>query len=161
MLQVIRYCFSQRFSVSAPQAYSWCTDFSPEDHALMGEANAEREVTQLTDSTLILKEIFHTDNGDIEKQKLVQLYGDRLSWVSTHLSGPNKFSQFIYEIFAEGDSASYLNFTALHIEHGKEDMTKEEVKLLAGRLCKYDSKAWKLLAKAMAKELKRQTRVSS
>ena len=154
MSYAIRYFFSQRFVVSVRQAYLWCTDFGPIDHVLMGEDNAEREVTHLTDGTVILKEIFHTSSGDVEKQKLVQLYPDRLSWISTHLSGPNKFSQFIYEIFTEGDSASRLNFTALHIEHGKEDLTKEEVKLLAVRLCKYDSKAWKLLAKAMAKELK-------
>jgi hypothetical protein len=157
MSYAVRYCFSQRFVVSAQQAYLWCTDFDTQDHVLMGEDNAERKVTHLTDSTVILKEIFHTNSGDVEKQKLVQLYPDRLSWVSTHLSGPNKFSQFIYEIFTEGDSASRLNFTALHIEHGKENATKADAKLLSDRLCKYDSNAWKLLAKAMTKELKKQT----
>jgi len=153
MSQVLRYSFSQRFVVSAQQAFCWCTDYCPGDPALMGEANAEREVTHLTDSTLILKEIFHTADGDVEKQKLVQLYPERFSWISTHLSGPNKYSQFIYEIFPEGDSASRLNFTALHIEYGKENMTQEEIKLLADRLCEYDSHAWKHLAKAMAKDL--------
>lgn len=153
MSQVLRYSFSQRFAVSAQQAFCWCTDYSPGDHALMGESNAEREVIHLTDSTLVLKEVFHTADGDVEKQKLVQLYPERFSWISTHLSGPNKYSQFIYEISPEGDSASRLNFTALHIEYGKENMNQEETKLLADSLCDYDSHAWKLLAKAMVKDL--------
>jgi hypothetical protein len=119
----------------------------------MSEDNVERQVTHLTDSTLILNEIFHTNSGDIEKQKLVHLYPDRLSWVSTHLTGPNKYSQFIYKITAEGNNASSLNFVALHIEHEKEAMTKTDIKLLADKLCEYDSKAWKLLAKTMEKEL--------
>jgi hypothetical protein len=153
MPQVIRYYFNQRFTVSAQSAYLWCTDFGPEDHALMGEENAEREVTYITDGTVILKEVFHTSSGDVEKQKLVQLYPDRLSWISTHIAGPNKFSQFIYEISAEGDSTSRLNFIALHIEHGKETMTQEEIKLFANKLCEYDSHVWKLLAKAMVKDL--------
>jgi hypothetical protein len=83
----------------------------------MSEDNVERQVTHLTDSTLILNEIFHTNSGDIEKQKLVHLYPDRLSWVSTHLTGPNKYSQFIYKITAEGNNASSLNFVALRARY--------------------------------------------
>ncbi len=157
MPHVVRYHFSQSFAVPARKAYLWCTDFAPEDPALMGEDNVERQVTRATESTVILKEVFHTSSGDVEKQKLVQFYPDRLSWVSTHLTGPNKYSQFIYEISAEGNDASRLNFTALHIERGKEAITKANVKLLAEKLCEYDSKAWKLLAKAMEKELNKQS----
>jgi hypothetical protein len=82
----------------------------------------------------------------------VQLYPDRLSWVSTHLTGPNKYSQFIYEISAEGNGASRLDFTALHLEYEKK-LDGEDIKSLADKLRKEDSAAWKLLAKAMAKEL--------
>ncbi len=157
MSYAIRYYFSRCFVVSARQAYLWCTDFSPKDHVLMREDHAEREVTHLTDGTVILKEIFHTSSGDVEKQKLVQLYPDRTSWVSTHLSGPNKYSQFIYEVFPEGDNASRLDFTALHLEHKKEIMTPKDLKLLADKLCKYDSGIWRLLAKAMTKDLCKQS----
>jgi hypothetical protein len=153
MPHAIRYNFSQSFAVPARKAYLWCTAFAPEDPALMGEENVKRQARHLTDSTVVLKEVFHTSSGDIEKKKLVQLYPERLSWVSTHLTGPNKYSQFIYEISVEGNNASCLNFTALHLEHEKEIMTKADVKLLADKLCKYDSKVWKLLAKAMEKEL--------
>jgi hypothetical protein len=120
----------------------------------MGEDAAERRITHLTETTIILTDIFHTGKGSVEKLKLVQLYPDRLSWISTHLTGPNKYSQFIYEISAEGNSASRLNFTALHLEYGKENLNSEGVKSLADRLKAEDSAAWRRLAKAMAKELR-------
>jgi hypothetical protein len=149
----IRYRFSQRFSVPAYKAYKWCTEYTPLDHALMGEETAERLITHLTDTTIILTDIFHTSKGHVEKQKLVQLYPDRLSWIATHLTGPNKYSQFTYEISAEGDGASRLDFTALHLEYEKENLDSEDVKSLAGKLKEEDSATWKLLAKAMTKEL--------
>ena len=147
----IRYRFSQRFYVSAQEAYDWCTNYSPQDHALMGDEAAERQITRLAESTLILTDIFQVGKGKVEKQKLVQLYPDRLGWVSTHLTGPNKYSQFIYEISAEGNDASRLDFTALHLEYATLD--SEDVKSLADKLRREDSGAWKLLAKAMAHEL--------
>lgn len=88
----------------------------------------------------------------VAKEKLVQLYPEQLTWVSTHISGPNKYSQFIYEISVETASASSLDFTAHYIEH-QEKMASAELKALADSLCKYDSNVWKLLAKAMEKEL--------
>jgi hypothetical protein len=83
----------------------------------------------------------------------VQLYPDRLRWVSTHLTGANRYSQFIYEISSESAKASRLKFTALHLEYEKANLGKADAKSLASKLCKEDSEAWKLLAKAMAKEL--------
>jgi hypothetical protein len=153
MLCSIRYCFRQRFPVPACKAYKWCIEYDPQDPALMGENAAERQITRLTDTTIILTDIFHTRNGRIEKQKLVQLYPDRLSWISTHLTGPNKYSQFIYEISAESDDASRLDFTALHLEHEKEKLDSDRIKSLTDKLKEEDSAAWKRLAKAMAKEL--------
>ena len=149
----ILYQFSQSFPFSAYIAYQWCTDFAPKDHTLMGEENAKREVTPLSDNAVILKETFHTKTGDIEKQKLVHLYPDQLSWVSTHLAGPNRYSQFIYQISAKDKNASSLNFIAHYIEHQKEIMTATDIELLADKLSNYDSNVWKLLAKAMEKEL--------
>jgi hypothetical protein len=68
------------------------------------------------------------------------------------LTGPNKYSQFIYEVSAEGKNASRLDFTALHLEY-VEKLGSEAVKSLAAKLKQEDSGAWKLLATAMAKEL--------
>jgi hypothetical protein len=138
--------------VPAKKAYEWCTNFDPSDHALMGDENAQRKITHITDNTIILTDTFHTQSGDVEKQKLVQLYSSQMFWTSTHLTGPNQFSQFLYQISAEGEAASRLEFTANHFEYPKEKLYKAGVKILAEKLCKEDSEAWKLLAKAMAKD---------
>ncbi|MGA2683090.1 MAG: hypothetical protein ABSF44_14970 [Candidatus Bathyarchaeia archaeon] len=145
----VRYHFTQRFAVSAQKVFEWCTDFGPNDHALMGEVGVERQVTSIADGTMILKDIFHTATGVVEKEKLVQLYPDQLAWVSTHLTGPNKYSQFLYRISADGKEASILDFTGLHLDY-QEDA---DIKLLAQKLCLEDAAAWKLLARAMKKEL--------
>jgi hypothetical protein len=147
----VQYHFSARFRLPAKKAYEWCTNFDLSDHALMGEENAQRKITYITGNTIILTDTFHTQSGDVEKQKLVQLYSDQMFWTSTHLTGPNQFSQFLYRISAEGDAASRLEFTANHLEYLKENSNKAGIKQLAEKLCKEDSDAWKLLAKAMAK----------
>lgn len=118
----------------------------------MGDESAARHVMRLTDATVILTDTFRNSKGIIEKQKLVQLYPEQLRWVSTHLTGPNKYSQFLYELSAEGDDASRLTFTALHLEH-TENLSADGVKQLAAKLRKEDSALWKRFANAMAKEL--------
>jgi hypothetical protein len=148
----VQYHFSIRFRVPAKKAYEWCTSFDPSDHTLMGDENAQRKITHITDNVLLLTDTFHTQSDDVEKQKLVQLYSDQMFWTSTHLTGPNKHSQFLYQISAEGDAASKLEFKANHLEYPKENLDKAHVKLLAEKLCKEDSEAWKLLAKAMTKD---------
>lgn len=147
----VRYHFSQRFAVSAKKAFQWCTDFDSKDPILMGEENVERQVNHITNGTIILKDISYSTTMQMEKNKLVQLYPDQLSWISTHLSGPNKYSQFLYRISPENEEASILEFTAFHIEY--EDKTN--AKLLADRLRIEDANAWKLLANAMEKELRK------
>jgi hypothetical protein len=146
----IRYRFIQNFPFSADAAFAWCTDFTPEDHQLMGDATGERKVTHLSEGVILFDEVFHTPDGDVSKQKLVTLYPDRYSWVSTHLTGPNKHSQFTYQI-TPVKGGSQLEFTGLHIEHQK--LLPAEVKVLAQRFCRDDAGAWRLLAAAMAKDL--------
>jgi hypothetical protein len=119
----------------------------------MGEEHAERHITHITDSTIILKDVFSSTLGKTEKQKLVQLYPSKLSWTSTHLTGPNKYSQFLYVISPKGKDTSVLDFTGLHLDYEEKTLDKAEAESLAHRLCKDDSNAWKFLAKAMAKEL--------
>jgi hypothetical protein len=83
MVTTVRYHFRQPFPVPAKAAFDWCTDYSPQDHGLMGYKNSTRAVTKVTESTIILTDTFHTDAGTVEKQKLVQLYPDQLFWVNT------------------------------------------------------------------------------
>jgi hypothetical protein len=149
-----RYRFSQDFDVPAEDAFLWCTDFTPQDHLLAGNSTAQRQVTHLTDSTVILKDTFCNGNEVVEKEKLVQFYPDRFTWVSTHISGPNKYSQYLYEIFVITPFTSRLRFTAIHIEHGKEEMTKVRALALSDKLCNEDSALWRLFALAMHRDFK-------
>lgn len=149
MVTTVRYHFRQDFPVPAKEAFDWCTDYNPKDHSLMGYSNSTRAVTKDSEGCIILTDTFHTDSGSIEKQKLVQLYPDQLFWVNTHLTGPNKHSQFLYQISSDQKGGSYLDFTALHLEYG----SKEDANTLAARLCHADAGMWKLLAKAMTDEL--------
>ena len=91
----IRYNFTQCFSVSVQEAFAWCTDFGSDDNMLMGDGTAERQITHIADGVLILKDYFHVVGGTIEKQKLLNLLPDQYKWTSTHLAGPNKYSQFL------------------------------------------------------------------
>jgi hypothetical protein len=120
----------------------------------MGHKGAKRIVTRLTDATVLLKEIFPASKGTLEKEKLVHLYPDRLMWVATHVSGPIRHSQFIYQLTAEGKGCSRLDFNALYIEYN-ENFTQKGLKALSEELCKGDSEMWMLLAEAMKKELKK------
>ena len=150
MPKPVRYNFTQRFAVSAKEAFDWCTDFDSQDNLLMGDKTAERQIAHLADGAIILKDSFHCAERTVEKQKLVHVYPDQYKWTSTHLTGPNKHSQFLYQITPQGKDASVLTFTALHIEYDE----KADAKLLAERLCKEDACVWKLLAAALAEDRK-------
>jgi hypothetical protein len=147
----VRYHFTQRFVVSAQEAFDWCTDFNSQDNMLMGDKMAERQITHLADGAIILKDTFNSVAGTIEKQKLVNLYPEQYKWTSTHLAGPNKHSQFLYKITPQSKNASFLTFTAFHLEYNE----KENAELLAERLCKEDAYAWQLLTAAMPEDKNR------
>lgn len=149
MVTTVRYHFRQSFPVPPKEAFDWCTDFTPQDQPLKGYSNSTRAVTKVSDGSVILTDTLHAAAGSVEKQKLVQLYPDQHFWVATHLTGPNKHSQFLYQITPDQKGGSYLDFTALHLAYE----TEEDAETLAARLCQADSAAWKLLAKAMANEL--------
>jgi hypothetical protein len=146
-----RYQFRQNFSVSAREAFDWCTAFDEDDNALMGDSEVKREIIYITNDTLLLKDTFRTPTGTVEKQKLVALYPDQHQWTSTHLSGPNRHSQFIYVITPRGKGASVLEFTGLHIEYDE----KSDSDALTESLRREDASAWVRLAKAMATELRK------
>jgi hypothetical protein len=146
---MIRYHFRQHFPVPPDAAYAWCTNFTPGDQQLKGYGDSERIVTKIADCTIILTDTSRSAAELIERQKLVHLYPSNLCWVATHLTGPNKYSQFIYRIHPDDKDGSFLNFSALHLEYD----TKEDSATLESRLCKADSDAWKLLAAALSKDL--------
>ena len=151
MPATIHYMFTQHFEVPAKTAYIWCTSFSAEDFSLINQENTKREIVHLTDEVLILRDRYKTGQGWLLKEKLIHLYPEKLAWTSTHLSGPNKHSQFMYEIKAETKQTSYLVFIANHVEY-QENVNCEDVCLLAEKCCSADSDVWSRLAEALNKQ---------
>jgi hypothetical protein len=98
MLRSVHYGFSQSFECSPRKAFEWCTDYGPEYMALMQNEKATRKIHKISDDVILLRDTFNVEGKTIVKQKLVCLYPNRLTWTSTHLTGPNKHSQFLYEI---------------------------------------------------------------
>ena len=140
--------------VSACKAYEWCTNFAPGDHALIGEKDAGRNIKRLTERTVILTDTFGIGtNNQVEKQKLVQLYPETLFWTSTHLTGPARYSQFIYQTIADGNDASHLDFTGIFLDYTHEKMSEANAKELAEKTCREDAAAWVLFAKAMEQDV--------
>ncbi len=152
----IRYHFRTRFAVSAAKAFGWCTDYhsGSEDHALMAEETGSRKVDHVAEDTLILIDTFQAKEDKVEKQKLVKLYPNQLSWNATHISGPAKYSQFLYQITPDGENTSHLDFTGAFLDWAHEKLSEAEKSRLSRQLCREDAEAWKHLAKAMKKDLK-------
>ena len=122
---------------------------------LMQEQNATRDVRQVSEDTILLNDTYTVGGERVTKQKLVCLYPDRLTWTSTHVTGPNRCSQFLYEITPETDRACRLKFTGLFLDYSiRKRGDEKENDLLAKKLEKMDSENWRLLAREMEKELK-------
>lgn len=148
----VRYQFSQLFDVPAEAAYRWCTDYRPDDWGRMGKKGT-RKIKHLNEDTLILTDTVTEEGGDVTKKRLVRLNSDRLAWTNTHLAGPNKHSQFWYQIVALGKGRSRLDFTGLQVNYG-ERPSPSRTREMAGELRKGDSQMWTLLAKEMSKDLR-------
>ena len=148
----IRYSFVQHFAVPAAVAYKWATNYDPEDISLMGD-RGKRRIRWITDDAVILSDTFERGNKKVKKTKLVRLSPERTRWTSTHISGPNKYSQFAYQISSDGNQTSHLEFTGSHIEYTKERMAPNVIASLTSRILEEDSRTWKLLAKVMEEDV--------
>jgi hypothetical protein len=117
------------------------------------QESGKRQIENLSQDTIILTETSPSGKGggQVTKKKLVRLYPARMFWTNTHIAGPNKYSQFLYQIVSEGKLKSRLDFVGLQVEH--RAMTKANAAALARKLRKEDSTAWRFLAKAMDEEL--------
>jgi hypothetical protein len=149
----IQYQFSQIFAIPPLEAYKWCTNYDSNDLNLMHQ-KGKREITYLTENTIILTDTFYNEKENIKKKKLIQLYPVRLSWTNTHLSGSNKYSQFLYEIKPKNKDSSKLNYIGLQIEYKKPlKLSKKEMEAQAIEQMNQDAAVWKIIAKEMEKEL--------
>jgi len=147
----VSYRLTQRFPVPAQEAFEWATDYQPNDLALMGEGG-KRTIQRITEDAIILNEDITHAGGKTRKVKLVRLNPRALSWHNIHLRGPNKYSEFLYEINPEGKDRSKLTFTGLLVLYSKDRLSSQKLKQIANREKQYDSKSWKRLANAMARE---------
>ncbi|MGA3295897.1 MAG: hypothetical protein ABSD41_00435 [Candidatus Bathyarchaeia archaeon] len=148
----VSYKFSQRFRVPAKQAYKWCTNYEPSDLSLMNE-EGQRRIRKVTDDTVILTETFNQNGKMVKKIKLVKLNPTCLSWYNIQILGPNKNSAFIYQIVPEGKSRSKLTYIGLLVVYSKAPFTPKRIKQIATNERRGDSNAWKLLARAMEKDI--------
>ena len=148
----VRYNFNQHFAVPALDAYKWCTDYRSNDFRLMG-LNGKRSIKPISADAIILIDTFNNDGKLITKKKLVRLDPNKFSWTNTHLAGPNKHSQFLYQITAEEERSSRLEFTGLQIDYGRQKISQKEIASLTRKYREEDSMIWKRLAKEMEKDL--------
>jgi len=148
----IRYDFSQQFDVPAEDAFKWCTDYREDDFSLMG-MKGQRQIKKVSDDVIILTDIIHSNGKSTIKKKLVRLDAKRFFWSNTHLAGPNKHSQFLYQIIPM-KSKSRLEFTGLQVNYSKTKLSQKEINLIKREAEEEDSAIWKRLAKAMEKDLK-------
>jgi hypothetical protein len=154
VLVPVRYSFTQKFSVPVEEAFAWAVDYDPDDFSLMGQ-EGRRKINKLSDDTFILEDARKTEQGWVEKTRLVRINPERHAFTNTHISGPTLHSQFWYEFFPEGNKASRLEFTGLLLYPSEKKLSTAEVAKMAAEERKGDSKIWRNLAKAMEADLKK------
>ncbi|MDG6926353.1 MAG: hypothetical protein JRN09_07340 [Nitrososphaerota archaeon] len=150
----VHFGFSQRFPFPAAQAYEWCTEYDAGDIALEG-MRGTRQVDWTDDATVILTDVVGLGSIKTKKVKVVRLYPKLLMWTSTRVSEPGKYSQFIYQIVAEGKNSSRLDYHGAQVEEAEKVPSQRYIAARAKELTREDSQVWFNLAAAMKKDLSR------
>ena len=88
----LRYHFRQPFRVPAPVAYTWCTDFGPDDGALFSE-RTQRSVRRVSEDALVMTDATYPAGRPVRIRRLVRLFPEERAWTNTHLDGPYEGSQ--------------------------------------------------------------------
>ncbi len=156
-LQRLTYRFTTQPPVPRDYAYRWATDYRSNDLSRVG-LKATRNVERLTEDLILLTDSFAEDpfnsrpGARTVKKKLVHLFPDRWSWTSTHLSGPARFSQFLYHLSPRGTSASLLHFTGSQVEQAARSPTPSSLRRRTRELKQEDSRLWRRFADVLAKD---------
>jgi len=149
----VTYGFKQPLKLPPQEAFDWCTDYEPYDFTIMRETG-KRRIRKLTHDAILLTETTVTSRGTVRKTKLVRLNRPELSWTNTHVSGPNRHSEFIYKIEPQGRNRSRLKFSGLLLCYSSNVLTREKLRKIARDERRGDSRVWHDLAAAMAKDMK-------
>jgi hypothetical protein len=147
------YSFRQRFRVPAAWAFRWCIDYTPDDWAASAESPGTRVVRWLGPRTVVLDDTFPKPGGGrVRKVKMVQLYPEVKRWVSTHIEGPNRHSQFRYTILPIGPRASVLLFEGRELGWAGRPLSPQANAELSRRLRFEDAHEWRRLAAQMERD---------
>ena len=149
----IRYEFSQHFRVPAPEAFKWCTDYSPNDHALMG-IKGRRKFKRVSEDAIMIDDTIFPSGKAVAKKKLIRIDPQRLSYYNFHLTGPTKHSLYSYQIVPDGDGESRLDYTGYEVFYPKKPPTKKQLAEMAEAESVGWHKEWGNLARAMERELR-------
>jgi hypothetical protein len=150
----VHYKFSHRFPFPAQEVYDWATDYQPDDIRLWGGDGA-RVVERLDGHTLILTDTVRAKGKSETKVRMVRLFPEQLLWTNTRISEAGKYSQFIYQVVAEGPRKSRLDFTGAQIEYAAKRPSPARLSKLAKEIAEKDALIWVGLGEAIAKDLGR------
>lgn len=147
------YSFRQRFQVPAEWAFRWCIDYTPYDWASSEESPGWRVVQWLAPRTVVLNDTFPKPGGGrVRKVKMVQIYPGVRRWVSTHIEGPNRHSQFRYSILPAGRKASSLLFEGRDLRWTGRPLSPRANAELERRLRSEDAHEWRRLGAQMERD---------
>jgi len=149
--QSVRYTFTQPLPLPAKEAFDWCTDYQPYDLVMMKE-EGKRTIRKITEDTILLTESIPKQNKTTRRIKLVRLNRPELSWTNTHISGPNRHSQFLYRILPEGKTRSRLFFRGLYVCYSSKPIPRKQLQQLGREERRGDSTVWHHLAAALSEE---------
>jgi hypothetical protein len=148
----VRYHFSQRFRVPVKKAFAWTIDFRPDDIARMGE-KGNRKIEPISEGTFLLTDTTYANGRPVAKPKLINVYPDLLMYLNTHVGGPFRNSQFVYQFTPVGKGMSQLDFAGHLVLYTRKPLGKRALAKIAESERRVDSEAWKHLARAMEQDL--------
>ena len=159
-LERIVYEFTVELPAPRPFAFAWATNFDSKDFERM-HLRAGRAVERLADDLILLTDTFDADpfdprpGGRTTKVKLVHLDRTSWSWTSTHVAGPAKYSQFLYDLTARGRARSRLRFRGAQVEASPRPLSAAEHRRRVRQLTAQDSRLWRHLAAQMGRDQRR------
>lgn len=145
----LHFQFTQRFDRPAREVYEWATDFRADDPTTVMGMPGARKVERLGQDTLLLTDRFGAPGKRVAKKKLIRLYPEYLRWTNTHVAGPSKHSQFLYELVADGPRACHLVFTGNQVIYPAKTPSPHALRRLVEEVRDQDAALWKRLAAAM------------
>ncbi len=148
----VPYRFSVRLPAPVDAAYRWATDYRPDDPTL-GGGSGTRTIVTLAPDALLLTDTVPSGRGTRSKTRLVRLLPGRHAWTSTHVSGPNRHSQFLYQLRPAGRGGSRLEFTGLHLARMRRRPNASAIAALGRAIARDDRREWLVYARVMARDL--------